>query len=150
MIKARYLDLIVPNSNQLINTDDLPKHIQSVWHSRQSSYKLNQFDVKLGSFSQFYTSKFRPVIQRISYFLTVNNKNADEDNSLIEPTLSDFKAFLSMIADVSFYIPRKAFRIYLVGSSLDIDTIQRNLTSQWIGANNQCNKIMNFFQIFII
>ncbi len=140
MIRARYLDLIVPNSNQLIYTGDLLKRLQYTWYSRQSSYQLNQFDVKLATSSQFYTSKFRPVIQRIWYFLTVNNKNVDEYDSFVEPTLSDFRVSLSLIANVSFYMARKAFRVYLIGSSLDIAAIQRNLTSQWIDANPQCKK----------
>ena len=105
MIRARYLDLILPNSNLAIYTNDLMQRIKNTWYSSNNISPLNltMFDVQLAD-TQLYTSKFQSLIQRVYYFLTIGNKNVNDDITLLtynEPTLSSFDQNLGSSADVT-------------------------------------------------
>lgn len=155
MVKSRHLDIVLPNSNSAVYINDIIHRIQFIWHLNQNQPGMNltAIDVKLAD-TQFYTSKFRPLIQRIHYFLTINKKNVnDNDASSVlyrEPTLSYFNQFIMPNANVSFLMPLKALRIYLDGNNVGIDTVQQNLTAQWIEANPQCNLMNKLKSVYII
>ncbi len=144
MVKSRYLDVILPNSNSAVYLNDIINQIQYIWYEyqylSQPQMNLTAIEVKLAD-TQFYTSKFSNFIQRIYYFLTINKKNVnDNDASSVmyrEPTLSYFNDLITPNAAVSFYMPFKAFRIYLDGDNVSIDTVRKNLTAQWMDANPQ-------------
>lgn len=139
MIRSRSLDLFGPNSNKPVYTNQLLKRIQISWHQQNSAFiDITRFEVKLADL-QIYTSKFQPVIQRVYYFLTINNKDVNDDK-FTEPTLVNFNQNIMPIANVSFNMARKAFRVYLNGDadSTNIHAIRDILSNQWIDANPQC------------
>ena len=143
MIKSRYLDITLPNSNALVYTNDMLHRIQYIWYLNQNQPSLNrtQFEVKL-AYTEFYTSRFKPVIQRIYYFLTFNQKNVNDKDAasvtINEPNLSFFNQYIMPNALVSYLMPFKAFRLYLDDSSIDMTAVQNYLNTQWTDANPQC------------
>lgn len=154
MIKSRYIDIIIPESNRKVYIQDLLHRIQNTWFYYQNSPNSNvtEFEVKLAD-SIYYTSKFQPIIERVYYFLTIGNKNVNDNDGMSvnykEPTMTYFNNYLSPNAIVSFYMPLKALRVYLEGSldSIDINTVQTNLTAQWATVNPQCK---HKFQLLLL
>ena len=124
MIKSRYIDIIIPESNRKVYIHDLLHRIKRSWFYNQNSPNSNetQFEVKLAD-SIFYTSKFKPIIKRIYYFLTIGNKNVNDNDGMSvqynEPTLSYFSNYLKPNSIVSFYMSLKAVRVYLEGNPVE-------------------------------
>ncbi len=94
MIKARYLNIISPNSDIVVYTMNVLKRIQYAWYTNNLKANLNltQFVVTFAD-AQLYTSKYQGAIQRFYYFLTVAGKNVNDDLSTTfytEPNLNSF------------------------------------------------------------
>jgi hypothetical protein len=132
--------------NSLINKGAIENAIRLAWfntNNNNTSTSLTRFEVEIIDYD-YLTSQLKDVILRLHYFLTINTLNVNDFNTNIEyeePFVADFNEYLNPLAQVTYYVGERAFRLYLKDNNNNFRTI---LESLWNNKNS-----LNSFNIKI-